>query len=467
VSYMIVVLTAATAAVLARLGLAVYRFAVLPPAGKRNWLAARWARLRWRWLVHNLGLAYLDHHRKAARRPHFPGTSIKVHQAEIEGLSKLRFPRARFTCDEFGIIARVKTVPNVDRAAFDKQAVHIANAWKCHRAQVHQDRPGRLVIRGLRRDPLTVPYPAADAPPGVYGSAEIGTASADLRLYLGRDEWAGHRWFPLKGTAGITVGGLPDYGKTSLVLSWLAQLAPAAGVQFVFIDGKGGGDYVDWAGRAWLFTGDDLHKAASALEDVHALMRARLAAVARPGQVRNRWHIGPVPSWPLIVTVIDECHTFLADPGKGAPAETARAVAICRTMTGELVRKGRSVLFLTILVTQKQTSDAIPTAIRDNCRLGVSFAARTRDAAVAALGEHIREYPSYCPTGLLDPAYVGVATCALPTGHDPFVRLRVPELTEEAAAARAAGTAHLRCDPRIGVPASIPVVPVSPVPAGL
>jgi len=116
-------------------------------------------------------------------------------------------------------------------------------------------------------------------------------------------------------------------------------------------------------------------------------------------------------------------------------------------MGGQLVRKGRSVLFLTIWITQKQTSDAIPTAIRDNCRLGLSFAVKTKDAAVAALGEGIREYPGYCPTGLLDPAYVGVATASLATAHSPFVRIRVPQLDEESVAARAVATASLRRDP--------------------
>ena len=120
---------------------------------------------------------------------------------------------------------------------------------------------------------------------------------------------------------------------------------------------------------------------------------------------------------------------------------------------------------LTILITQKQTSDAIPTAIRDNCGFGVSFAVRTKDAAVASLGDHIREYPSYCPTTLQDPAYTGVCTASLRTGQDPFVRLRVPEVTEEAATARAAETASKRRDPS-AIPAPEPVAEIpSPSPA--
>jgi S-DNA-T family DNA segregation ATPase FtsK/SpoIIIE len=177
-------------------------------------------------------------------------------------------------------------------------------------------------------------------------------------------------------------------------------------------------------------------------------MRTRLATVGTR-EHRNAWHAGPTPEFPLVVTVIDECHTFFDLDAVKGNREAEAQVRACRALTGQLVKKGRSVLFVTLLVTQKQTSDAIPTAIRDNCRYGLSFAVKTKDAAVAALGEQIRQYESYCPTTLQDPAYVGVATASLRTGQDPFVRIRVPEVTEQAAAARAAETAGKRSDPRL------------------
>ena len=70
----------------------------------------------------------------------------------------------------------------------------------------------------------------------------------------------------------------------------------------------------------------------------------------------------------------------------------------CIALTGELIRKGRSVLCLTILATQKTTGDSIPTSLRDNSGLAVSFALKTTESSVAALGDAIREYPGYSPT---------------------------------------------------------------------
>ncbi len=352
----------------------------------------------------------------------------------------------------------MKTVPKVGRAEFEKAAVHLADEWRCVRVSVSQPQPGRLIVRGLRNDPLAVPTGMDDAPPGTYGGVtKSGPECYGWRPYLGRDEYAVDRYADLSGLTGITIVGLPGMGKTSLVLSLLWQLAGTGAVQFVFVDGKGGGDYSAWQDRAWLHCGDSLPAAAAVLEDVHGLMRSRLGRVAAGTGPRNGWHLGPTPDNPLIVIVIDEAHTYYDLESVKGDKESERQVRICRTLTGQLVRKGRSVLFVTIVITQKGTSDAIPTAIRDNCRLGFSFGVKTRDAAVAGLGEAIKEYPSYCPTTLRDPSMVGVCTSSLPTGSDSFVRLRVPEISESAAAARARETAHLRADPsQIGT-----VVPIS------
>jgi hypothetical protein len=47
------------------------------------------------------------------------------------------------------------------------------------------------------------------------------------------------------------------------------------------------------------------------------------------------------------------------------------------------------------------------------------------------------------------PEGLGTAVVTLPTGTDPFCRLRVPEITEQWAAERAAATACHRRDPGV------------------
>jgi S-DNA-T family DNA segregation ATPase FtsK/SpoIIIE len=110
------------------------------------------------------------------------------------------------------------------------------------------------------------------------------------------------------------------------------------------------------------------------------------------------------------------------------------------------VKKGRSVGMVTVLATQKSTGDAIPTAIRDVCPVALSFAQRTDEAAVAALGADIRQYPDANPVALQDPAYVGVASMAA-QGRPGFVRVRTPYVSDERVARICTETATLTRDP--------------------
>ena len=86
-----------------------------------------------------------------------------------------------------------------------------------------------------------------------------------------------------------------------------------------------------------------------------------------------------------------------------------------------------------MFVTQKQTADAIPTAIRDVCQVGMSFGVRTMDGAVAALGDDIRQYPDVAPTLLIGREWTGVAVMRLPD-RPGYHRVRTPHVTEADAA---------------------------------
>src|SRR5580692_6296380 len=70
---------------------------------------------------------------------------------------------------------------------------------------------------------------------------------------------------------------------------------------------------------------------------------------------------------------------------------------------------------------------------------------KTTKSRVTALGDAIREHPGYSPILLPEtPNGIGTAVVTLEAGADPFCRLRVPEITEQWAAARAAATTASR-----------------------
>ncbi|MER5553209.1 hypothetical protein ABT001_16300 [Streptomyces sp. NPDC002793] len=100
------------------------------------------------------------------------------------------------------------------------------------------------------------------------------------------------------------------------------------------------------------------------------------------------------------------------------------------------------------MLAEKTTGDAIPTFIRDVCPVGLSFAQKTVEAAVAALGDDIRNWPDASPVTLQDPAYVGVAVMAM-QGRPGFTRIRTPYVSDADAARIAEATSHLTADPAL------------------
>ncbi|MFJ9585069.1 cell division protein FtsK [Streptomyces acidicola] len=352
-------------------------------------------------------------------------------------------PALKVTHDAYGVIARATCLPGVGLEQFQKAAPHLADAWRCTRVAVTQDEPGSVVIRGVRLDPLKFPTehrPTGDVP------------EETARWDLGLDEYAQPVSVNLTQVPGVTVAGLPGFGKTSLINRLLSDWAPSPAVQFACADGKVSaaheGDYADWVQRMFAFVGDDLEEANMLFRDLVELRRLRSAWLRKIFGVKSIWDVGPSEDWPLVVLIIDEAHTYFRDH-KGSDPKTKKLAALAAEnarLVEDLVKKGRSVGMLVILATQKSTGDAIPTFIRDVCPVGLSFAQKTAEAAVAALGEEIREWPDANPINLQDPAYVGVASMNHQS-QPGFIRIRTPYVPDAYAADVADSTAHLTADP--------------------
>jgi DNA segregation ATPase FtsK/SpoIIIE, S-DNA-T family len=372
-----------------------------------------------------------------------------------------RFPAAEFVADDQGVTATVAAIAGAGLADYQHAAGYLADTWGCVAVRAEQQGPGLIRLRGLHRDPLLAP-------------AQVdltGTAPASLdSWWLGWAEDGTPVFIRLAEVSGSVVGGLAGFGKTMLVAHLLGQLAPSPAVQFVLIDGKGGPDYNRLIPRAWLSAKDDLDQVRDVLRRVHRLMLDRQATIAQVLGVTDAWHLGPSPSWPLVLVVIDEAHTFFHERKGTSPevkAHNALVAELSRLVEG-LIRKGRNVAIQVMLLTQRATGDAIPTRIRDNCQVAISFATRTVDGAVAALGEEIRQHPEVSPVLLNDPAYVGVAVTSLP-GRPGFQRVRTPQVDHHQVAAIIHTSTRLRRDPAVLLAEQAPglrVVPDMPAPEG-
>jgi DNA segregation ATPase FtsK/SpoIIIE, S-DNA-T family len=370
-----------------------------------------------------------------------------------------RFPAAHLRVDDQGVTATVAAIAGAGLADYQRAAGSLADTWGCVSVRAAQVAPGLVQLRGRYRDPLLAPARAelSGQPPASLTAWWLGWAEDGTPVLIRTAE-----------VSGSVVAGLAGFGKTMLVAHLLGQLAPSEAVQFVLVDGKGGPDYHHLTPRAWLAASDDLDQVRQVLRRVHRLMADRQAAIARVLGVTDAWHVGPSPSWPLIVVVIDEAHTFFHERKGTAPEVKAHNALVAETsrLVEELIRKGRNVAIQVMLLTQRATGDAIPTRIRDNCQVAICFATRTLDGAVAALGEEIRQHPDASPVLLNDPAYVGVAVTSLP-GRPGFQRVRTPQVDHHQVAAIIRATAGLRADPAELLAEQAPglrVVPEMPAP---
>ncbi|MBE9498457.1 cell division protein FtsK [Streptomyces sp. GKU 257-1] len=390
-------------------------------------------RFGWRRLAPMAGLSVQD------KTP----PAVVISQGGKAPKPRVIIPKVKVRPDRYGVVVRATCVPKVSLAEFQKAAPYLADAWRCTRVSVLPDKPGQIVVRGVRVDPLIVPtehVPTGEVPEEL------------ARWHLGLDEYAQPISVDLSDVPGVTVAGLPGYGKTSLVNRFICDTAPSAAVQFAFADGKvtssHEGDYADLEQRAFAFVGDDLADANKLFKRLVELRRARSASIRAVLGVKNMWHVGPSDAWPLVVLVVDEAHTYFRDY-KGSDPQTKKLAALAAEnarLVEDLVKKGRSVGMLVLIATQKATGDAIPTFIRDVCPVGLSFAQKTAEAAVVALGEDIRNWPDANPTALQDPAYVGVASMAH-QGRPGFARIRTPYVADTDTARIAADSSHLTRDP--------------------
>ncbi len=389
----------------------------------------------WRRLAPMAGLSVTD------RTPTFLA-SLQTKEGQTPK-PRVLIPKIRTRSDQFGVIVHATCLPKVGLDEYTKAARFLADSWGAVRISVLPDGPGKVLMRAVRIDPLTVP---ADFAPD-------GREPGDVNQWdIGVDEYAQAVALHVANVPGITVAGLPGYGKTSLITRIFCALAPSPAVQFAVLDGKvtdaEEGDYADIVRRCFAFVGDDLAEANDLFKRLVDLRRRRSSSIRSLLGRTNMWHGGPTLAWPLVVVVIDEAHTYFRDY-KGADQQTKRLAALAAEnarLVEDLVKKGRSVGLVVVLATQKATGDAIPTFIRDVCPVGLSFAQKTADAAVAALGEDIRNWPDANPVSLQDPAYVGVASMVT-QGRPGFTRVRMPLVDPAHVARIAADTAHLTVDP--------------------
>jgi S-DNA-T family DNA segregation ATPase FtsK/SpoIIIE len=233
----------------------------------------------------------------------------------------------------------VKIPAGLDHTAFERVAPALAHATQSPDCRIRRDKPGRLWVELLRRDPLVATVPAFPIP-----------ATPDLdAVCLGIRE-DGRLWtVGIRGTHVLGVGAT-GAGKGSLLHSMMRALAVfiAAGlVEPWGFDGKGGMELAFAKEMfARLFTGDR-ESMATGLEECVALMEERTAALAGI----TRCHT-PTVDAPLRLVVIDELAALTAFCDRKTAARVEKAL-------GMLLTQGRAAGVIVVAFLQDPGKDVV------------------------------------------------------------------------------------------------------------
>lgn len=434
-----VLLAGAAASTAHRYGVGVSYWRADSPEMKANVRRAARIRRSWYRQARNLGLYLEDRTPSLAQR--WSGEPRKKN-------SEITVPKLlRVTADDYGVSLWFNTIDTVGLPEFTAKAKHLATAWRVREVSATEtDAPEVVRVRALVTNPLTTTVDMA--PP----AAPI----TDWRAVpMGPDMWADPITLPIEDGAGMVVAGNPGMGKTAWCLSLLTTLFPSDSAQLAVANGKAPtpliGDYRGVAPRISHMLGSDVEPLVEFLTGLQAEMYRRYMDMWDALGVDSFWEseTGPTPEWPVLVALLDECQTWMQDQ---------RVEDLC----ADIMAKCRGAGIFLILATQKPTDNNLPTRIRDLATTSLCFPVRTTAAAVAALGEGIREYPAMNPLAKMRPEFRGVGTIINETSTG-YTQFKAPFCSRTLAARVAHATAHYTRDfPGITVGRDHRITPVVP-----
>lgn len=256
-----------------------------------------------------------------------------------------------------GLVVSPDTISAED---WDAAAPALAQGFGYDRAKIDHSRR-RVVLRFMN----------GSSP--VDGECVAPVAINGQAVHIGIDEQGRDFWLDTAGHSGVIVAGLPGSGKTVMLRRLVKGFASNPANEVVVFDGKGTDDFGDLVARnVAVFSGtpDTDETIVEELERLGRLLQERAGGARGDGRV---------------VVVVDECQGYT--PTKGLTTEEKQARERSAKVLKDLVARGRSLGFLTVLATQKPDADTLPTVLRDNCGLRCSGRLRTSEGEKMVLGD--------------------------------------------------------------------------------
>lgn len=256
---------------------------------------------------------------------------------------------------------------------------------------VSESASGDIVVRLHDRDPFDS-----------ISSMETGTWDDDrFRSLLGIDSNGREVWIVWKNVSGMVVGGVSGSGKTASMLPVFRQFENNA--ELYIFDGKAQRDLHPLRHIARVYDNSgDIAAPLATLEMLEKLRVLRGDALYEKLAAANFWHLSSAQRRQLrmkpIFVILDEAQVWMK---QSTNKDKARIQARILECVENLIRMGRSAGIVVIITTQRPSAVSIPTDVRDNAQLKLSFRVTNDTMTQMVLGD--------IPKGQLNPASIPIS----------------------------------------------------------
>lgn len=265
-------------------------------------------------------------------------------------------PRLHTRADPFGVTVTADALPQAGLSAWQDATEGLSDAWGMRRIRISQPKPGVIVARGFRREPLEAvirsPLLGPDGSPVCRPGQFVSTDD----VLLGWDEDGTPIVLNLAYSAHALVAGVTRSGKSITVNTLLAYASLMRDVRLIVIDPNLGAVAPWW--RTAYKVSDATHpdEPTEILRWVREEMqrRERLFWSGRTDRITEF-----SPELPLLLVVIDEVANYTRHPDRKA---RERFEAELLAIVGQGAKFGIRLW----LLTQKPSADVLTTAVRTN-----------------------------------------------------------------------------------------------------
>lgn len=324
----------------------------------------------------------------------------------------------RFHSQELKTVVELDPIPGLSSAKIRDTAQMYKDREDSESMTIESLGAGSTRLTFYKVDPLdesvTIEKPAPFDPEKMEVTCARNRTGEDVTIKFG-------------GFAGSLISGMPGSGKTAGASTFLIPMSKSPDVSLTLIDGKAGTEWDAYKSVAEHFqlvaNSEDLVAVRDLLLEARDDMLTRIQTNKEVLGDSNFWNVPAskrrAAGRTFRLIVIDEAHEVYKT---AVTSKEDKAVADeIEVLIKTLVKRGRSAGVHVMQLTQKPTADAIPTAIRDNSGLKISFRVDSSEVEKAALGSVPEDLDAPRATGIPS-ARKGGAIVVTDTGSREAVR---------------------------------------------